>query len=513
MKPAFGLAILGMVLALPASIPTDDGLSGNWQLTTMSPVGDRAATSWLVKFETTDGKTVATLVSSASKGKAELLGFTISGDRVRFVVKAAAEPVFEGLLSKDGKKIVGVLGNDESATAAYMVPTEATSIPAKVTAVKIALTPEELSNWADSASSIAKDHATQQWPAKITSQFALAFLAKHDNDRAMQYAKAAETQLNANTARELRVKVLQTLSRILTDAGKNDELKTVAARLDKEEAIFDKDYAASLPAFKVEKFAGRKPSSDRVVVMELFTGAQCPDCPPADVAFDALQKSYTPGELVLLEYHTHIPGPDPMTNPDTEARWKYYRDAHGKGVPGVPTSLFNGTPKGGYGGRLPDSEKYYKTYCGIVDPLLETPASCKITASAKRIGDKIHIDAAVTGLKDPGKDKKIRLALVEESIRFVGANKIRFHHQVVRAFPGGAAGFAAMNPTASVQADLDVAELRKKLIGYLDNYAATQRPFAQVSRPMDLEHLRVIAFVQDDTTHEILQATQVDVVP
>ena len=69
-----------------------------------------------------------------------------------------------------------------------------------------------------------------------------------------------------------------------------------------------------------------------------------------------------------------------------------------------------------------------------------------------------------------------------------------------------------MNPTASVRADLDVAELRKKLIGYLDNYAATQRPFAQVSRPLDLEHLRVIAFVQDDTTHEILQATQVNVV-
>jgi hypothetical protein len=511
MKPTFGLAILGVVLALPVLIPTDDGLSGNWQLTTMAPMGDKATTSLLIKFEITDGKTAATLVGSANKGKAELLGFSIAGDRVRFVVKASTEQVFEGLLSKDGKKIAGILGNDESATAAYMVPTNATSIPAKATAVKLSLTPEELSNWADCVTTVAKDHATQQWPARITSQFALAYLAKRDDDRALQYAKAAEAQLNANTPRDVRVKVLQAMSRILSDAGKNDDLKKIAARLDEEERIFDKDYAASLPAFKVEKFAGRKPSSDRVVVMELFTGAQCPDCPPADVAFDALQKTYTPGELVLLEYHTHIPGPDPMTNPDTEARWKYYRDAHGKGVPGVPTSLFNGTPKGGYGGRLPDSEKYYKTYCGIVDPLLETPASCKITASAKRVGDKIHIDAAVTGLKDAGKDKKIRLALVEESIRFVGANKIRFHHQVVRAFPGGAAGFAAMNPTASVQADLDVFDLRKKLISYLDNYAATQRPFAQVSRPLDLEHLRVIAFVQDDTTHEILQATQVDV--
>ena len=59
---------------------------------------------------------------------------------------------------------------------------------------------------------------------------------------------------------------------------------------------------------------------------------------------------------------------------------------------------------------------------------------------------------------------------------------------------------------------VDLPELRNTLVAYLDNYTATVRPFPQPQRPLDLQHLRVIAFVQDDATHEILQAVQVEVV-
>ena len=44
-----------------------------------------------------------------------------------------------------------------------------------------------------------------------------------------------------------------------------------------------------------------------------------------------------PSELVLIQYHMHIPGPDPLTNTDTEARWKYYQNAFSaKKFGGVP---------------------------------------------------------------------------------------------------------------------------------------------------------------------------------
>jgi hypothetical protein len=63
----------------------------------------------------------------------------------------------------------------------------------------------------------------------------------------------------------------------------------------------------------------------------------------------------------------------------------------------------------------------------------------------------------------------------------------------------------------SVSVDLD--DLRKKHNAYLDEAAKDLGEFPHKERPMDLKKLRVIAFVQNDSTKEVLQAVQVDVVP
>jgi hypothetical protein len=106
---------------------------------------------------------------------------------------------------------------------------------------------------------------------------------------------------------------------------------------------------------------------------------------------------------------------------------------------------------------------------------------------------------------------KLRLVLVEDHVRFPGGNGLRFHHQVVRAMPGGAAGVSITKETLAAKHEVDLGDLRKHLNTYLDEYAANMRPFPRLARPLDLGHLRLIAFVQDDETHEILQAIQVDV--
>ena len=77
--------------------------------------------------------------------------------------------------------------------------------------------------------------------------------------------------------------------------------------------------------------------------MELFTGAQCPPCVAADVAFDALEMAYDPKDLILSQYHMHIPGPDPLTNPASIARWDFYREKYPQNVGGTPTTMFNGS--------------------------------------------------------------------------------------------------------------------------------------------------------------------------
>ena len=83
-------------------------------------------------------------------------------------------------------------------------------------------------------------------------------------------------------------------------------------------------FLAKLPKVEVKPYAGRKNPAGRTVLMELFTGTECPPCAAADYGFDLLQDAYRPTELIQLQYHLHIPSPDPLTNPDSEAQWEYY---------------------------------------------------------------------------------------------------------------------------------------------------------------------------------------------
>ena len=49
------------------------------------------------------------------------------------------------------------------------------------------------------------------------------------------------------------------------------------------------------------------------------------------------------------------------------------------------------------------------------------------------------------------------------------------------------------------------------LAKYLDKFAAEESPFPHPERPLAMKNLKLIAFVQNDTTREILHAVQVDV--
>ena len=68
---------------------------------------------------------------------------------------------------------------------------------------------------------------------------------------------------------------------------------------------------------KVEEYHPTEKRSDRLVLAEVFTGAGCPPCVGADLAFDAAMERYSPKDVAVVMYHEHVPRPDPMTNPDT----------------------------------------------------------------------------------------------------------------------------------------------------------------------------------------------------
>jgi hypothetical protein len=371
--------------------------------------------------------------------------------------------------------------------------------------------PTEVARWA----ALVVKHAAPYGPryeAYICLRLAEQLARRSVHARmAAEYARRAESAVPTKASLEEQIRSLEPIAAVYRSAGHAADAARTDTRLAALNADMDRDYLAKMPPFKPTAFAGRQARSDRVAVMELFTGAQCPPCVAADLAFDGLLRTYKPTDVVLLQYHVDIPGPDPLTNPATEARMAYYRKLSPGGLGGAPAAVFNGQPQAGGGGSVQASEKKYKEYRTILDGLLEQPAGAAVHLGATRSGDTITFQAGVSKLKNPGEDKKLRLLLVEESIRFVGSNKIRFHHMVVRAMPGGPNGMALTQKESKHTASVNLAQLREELTKYLDDYAATKRPFPQPGRPLDFKGLKAIALVQDDKTGEILQAAITDV--
>jgi hypothetical protein len=309
--------------------------------------------------------------------------------------------------------------------------------------------------------------------------------------------------VDASAAHQARI--LTTYKLALEGGGKADEARAVGERLAKLETKLDEEYLATVPPFKPASYAGRKDkTATRVAVVELFTGAECKPCIAADVAFDALGKAYKPTDLVLLQYHLHIPGPDPMTNSATEARANYY------GIRGTPSVFLNGKSRVSGGGAMDAAEARYRRYVEAVDPVLEEQSPLKLTGDVKRSGDNLSVRVEANGL-DREEELRLRLFVVEESVRYVGGNRLRFHHQIVRAMPGGPEGVAFKGPSFKHAATVGVAAIRTDLTKYLDEYAAMVQPFRSRLRPLDLKELKVVALVQDDKTKDVLQAVQFNI--
>jgi hypothetical protein len=353
-----------------------------------------------------------------------------------------------------------------------------------------------------------------------------SFGSRLEDDASLKIAESLSTQeglsalalpliekgLKANPAADLKLKLTKAKVSALEKSGKKEEASKLLVQLETIELEADKEYKKKVPNFTPAKFAGRKdPKANKVAVLELFTGAQCPPCVAADVAFDALGSAYSPKDLVLLQYHMHIPGPDPLTNPDSIARWDYYREKFENGVRGTPTTLFNGKVKAGGGGGMANAEKKYEQYNTEILEILEQTSPYTLSGQATLNGDQLTATIKVEAKEKPDADQLLRVLLVEEEVRYVGGNQLRLHHHVVRSQFNKKNGVPVKElAEGKLQVTLSLDELKKDLQRYLDEYAA-QRPFPNPDRPMNLKNLKVIALVQDDLTAEIFQAVEIEI--
>jgi hypothetical protein len=324
---------------------------------------------------------------------------------------------------------------------------------------------------------------------------------------AIEFARQAEKKLSQKDDPAQLATVLKVLATSLRSSGKTAEALELLPRIEKIEEPLDALFAKTAVPFATEPFKGREGKSQRVAVVELFTGAYCPPCVAADIAFDAALKTFGPKDVLLLQYHLHIPQSDRLTNDDTQARYKYYQ----KSIRGVPTTFLNGKTTKALGGGKTQSQNSYKTLRGEVSEALEKDATAKLLLRVERKGEQLDIRAHVAELKEPGDTMKLRFVLLEELVRYPGGNGQRLHHHVVRAMPGGAEGFVLKNAEGKTSATVNLAELQKSLDAYMTTYNKGARPFVDDEYPLKLRHLKVAALIQDDDSKEILQAAQVDV--
>jgi hypothetical protein len=317
---------------------------------------------------------------------------------------------------------------------------------------------------------------------------------------AVDYARQAEQVGGADVPPEEQLALLKVLARALRGAGKEAEARGADERVAKAEEAVDRAYEEKAVPFPTPPFAGRGGKSERVVLVELFTGANCGPCIAADTAFDALLRTYTPRDVVLVQYHEHSPSADPLTNHDGERRANYYH------VPGTPVWFVNGRAGPQPAGPRELAREGYTALLSRLQQEMETEAPARLKVSAGRQGERVDVTAEVDGLKGSGA-ARLRLLLVEDVVRYTGSNRQRLHHHVVRAAPGGIDGKPVGAAPARQEATVNLAELRKSLRAQLAEHAA----FKEGEWPLELKRLKVVALVQDDQTREVLQAAQADV--
>jgi thiol-disulfide isomerase/thioredoxin len=279
--------------------------------------------------------------------------------------------------------------------------------------------------------------------------------------------------------------------------------KTNDGSLDGIDAKLDDVYRKRFPLpFHPDTYTPPTGRTDRVVLAEIFTGSGCPPCASVDVAFDAVLERYPRSDVAVLMYHQHIPRPDPMAHPASEARFKSY--ARG----GVPTFVIDGQVDGGGGPRETAKSSYTKIN-GIIEKRLTVPSQAKLRLQATSADGGVEIEAAV----EPSANSRkavLHVALAEEMLRYSGENGIRFHPMVVRDL--AEFEFDTQEPLAAKHR-FDIAKIEEKLKSHLDDYEENGRhgkiKFSEKKHDIDPAKLVVVAFIQDSESKEILQSLHV----
>jgi hypothetical protein len=270
----------------------------------------------------------------------------------------------------------------------------------------------------------------------------------------------------------------------------------------------------------------------------------------ASLAFAAALDRYSRQNYILLNYHVHIPQPDPMVNPSTLERQKFY------GVRSTPSYFIDGDSDGGGGSAAAAQSIYERKVEPVVEKHMDVAPEAAIKLQATESGSTVNVKASVSDVKSQSGKLRLQIALVEDMVSYSGENGNRFQEMVVRSLANGppapvvrpavpagsgadsaqgdesgaadtpAAGEKPASPPAqptgfalragknsSFEWRFDLAKVAADAKAHLEDFETNTRKgayaFRQKKHEINSEDLSVVAFVQDEATRKVLQAVYV----
>ena len=231
------------------------------------------------------------------------------------------------------------------------------------------LGPEEVRTQVEKWTDEAKPYGPE-WSAEVQSRALKALQGKKAYAAlATELGQAADKALPADASLELRGNLVTLLARSARLAGKDDVAAEAESRVKEIDTKLDAEYHEKVPPFKPETYAGRaEGKGNRVVLMEIFTGAECPPCVAADVAFDALLEE-------LQADRVHRPAAPPAhPRPRPPDQFRHHRPTdllrlRRSGARPRPSSTARA--RAAVADRWQGAEGKYKDYRGVIEPALD----------------------------------------------------------------------------------------------------------------------------------------------
>ncbi|MBK8944161.1 MAG: Omp28-related outer membrane protein [Ignavibacteriae bacterium] len=218
-------------------------------------------------------------------------------------------------------------------------------------------------------------------------------------------------------------------------------------------------------------------SSERKVLVEIFTNSHCPLCPPAHSAIDNYLQSSNGSKIEFIYYHMIFPySTDKLYQDNTE-------DASAKNN---LYGNFSSTPQAFFNGKHVSNS--YGNWASTFDNLVSEEGSFNILLSGNYTETEFSINAKITKTADVVENDLVLNFIVVENVNYQGNNGISNHKNVMRKISdiNGNPVNITLNETQEISATFN-----------LDNL-------------WNADELKIIAYLQSSSSKNVYQAESIN---